>query len=143
MNNFFSTVGDNLIENLFKNNNQLNTDSQSYCHKGIVKSIYIEPADKNELFKLVNNLRKSKSPGPDNIGPGLIKEVIEAIADPLLHIFNLSLNEGTVPDKLKIAKVVPIYKKGDKSQACKQRGDASPQNLEWGNLFGTFVCVAR
>jgi Reverse transcriptase (RNA-dependent DNA polymerase) len=61
------------------------------------------------------------SPGPDNIGPGLIKEVIEAIADPLLHIFNLSLTGGTVPDELKIAKVVPIYKKGDKSLACNYR----------------------
>ena len=91
------------------------------CAIGWLINKYIEPADKNELFKLVNNLRKSKSPGPDNIGPGLIKEVIEAIADPLLHIFNLSLNEGTVPDKLKIAKVVPIYKKGDKSQACNYR----------------------
>jgi len=52
------------------------------------------------------------------IGPGLIKEVIEAIVDPLLHIYNLSLNKGIVPDKLKTTKVVPIYKKGDKSQAC-------------------------
>jgi len=101
---------------LFKNNQIDGTDFQSYCHTRIDKSIYIEPTNTSELLKLVNKLRKSKSPGPDNIGPGLIKEVIEAIVDPLLLIYNLSLNKGIVPDKLKTVKVVPIYKKGDISQ---------------------------
>lgn len=64
--------------------------------------------------KLVTELRKSKSPGPDNIGPGLKKEVIEVIADPLLHIFNLPLTGETVPDEPKFAQVVPIDKKGNK-----------------------------
>jgi len=113
LNNFFSTVGDNLAKDLLKNNKIYSTDFQSYCHTKIDKSIYIEPTDKSELLKLVNKLCKSKSPGPDNnnIRPGLIKEVIEVIVDPLLHIYNLSLNKGIVPDKLKTAKVVPIYKK--------------------------------
>jgi len=120
LNNFFSTVGDNLVKDLFKNNKIIkiyNTDFQSYCHTRIDKCFYVEPTDKCELFKLSNKLRKSKSPGPDNIGPGLIKEVVEAIVDPLMHIYNLSLNKGIVPDKQKPAKVVPIYKKGDKSRA--------------------------
>jgi len=51
----------------------------------------------------------------------LIKEVIGAIVDPLLHIYNLSLNKGIVPEQLKTAKVVPISKKDDKSQACNHR----------------------
>ena len=121
LNDFFSTIGDNLVSDLFKNNKIDSTDFQSYCHTRIDKSIYIEPADKSELLKLVNKLRKSKSPGPDNVGPGLVKEVIEAIVDPLLHIYNLSLTKGIVPDKLKTAKVVPIHKKGDRSQACNYR----------------------
>ena len=33
--------------------------------------------------------------------------------EPLLHIYNLSFLSGAVPNKLKIAKVIPIYKKGD------------------------------
>ena len=72
-------------------------------------------------MKLVNKLRKSKSPGPDTIGPGLVDEVIDAIVDPILHIYNLSLTEGSVPDKPKTAKVVPIYMKGGRSQACNYR----------------------
>jgi len=41
----------------------------------------------------------------------LIKEVIDAIAEPPLHVFNLSLNGGTVPDELKIARAVYIQER--------------------------------
>ena len=33
--------------------------------------------------------------------------------EPLTRILNLSISTGIVPDKLKIAKVIPIYKKDD------------------------------
>ncbi len=32
---------------------------------------------------------------------------------PLAHIFNLSLNQGTFPEKLKNCRVIPVYKAGD------------------------------
>ena len=35
----------------------------------------------------------------------------------MVHIFNLSISTGLVPDQLKLAKVVPIYKSGD-SDLC-------------------------
>ena len=37
------------------------------------------------------------------------------IVEPLLHIYNLSFVHGVFPDMLKISKVIPVYKKGDKS----------------------------
>ena len=41
-----------------------------------------------------------------------IKRTILGILTPLTHICNLSFQSGKVPDKMKIAKVVPIYKSG-------------------------------
>ena len=35
----------------------------------------------------------------------------------MVHIFNLSFFTGIVPDQLKLAKVIPIYKSGD-SDLC-------------------------
>jgi hypothetical protein len=32
---------------------------------------------------------------------------------PLTHIFNASLSSGTFPDRLKLAKVMPLHKKGE------------------------------
>ena len=43
----------------------------------------------------------------------IIKNSIELILDPLMHLLNISLEKGICPDKLKIAKVIPIFKTGD------------------------------
>ena len=51
----------------------------------------------------------------------MVKLVFPAIYCPLLHIFNLSLSTGTVPEKLRIAKVIPVFKKGDVQSACNYR----------------------
>ena len=45
----------------------------------------------------------------------LIKETITLISSPLTHIFNLSITSGTIAMELKIARVVPLFKAGDKS----------------------------
>lgn len=42
------------------------------------------------------------------------KEVISAIVVPLTYICNLSFQLGCFPDKMKIAKVIPLFKAGDK-----------------------------
>ena len=43
------------------------------------------------------------------------------LANILSYIINVSLVTGTFPDKLKIAKIVPIYKSGCKSSVCNYR----------------------
>jgi hypothetical protein len=40
---------------------------------------------------------------------------IEEIKKPLEHLCNASMKCGIFPDKFKIAKVKPLYKKGDKN----------------------------
>jgi len=42
----------------------------------------------------------------------LVKLMESAIIDPLSYIFNLSLSTGKVPNKMKLAKVIPVFKKG-------------------------------
>ena len=56
-----------------------------------------------------------KSAGYDNIPMSIIKRSIGSISSPLTHIINLSIIHGIVPDELKIARVVPIFKSGDKA----------------------------
>ena len=51
----------------------------------------------------------------------LLKQIIYTIAAPLEHIFNLSLSTGTCPNLLKIANVIPIYKKDDPTQISNYR----------------------
>ena len=43
-----------------------------------------------------------------------VKESINYISEPLTDIINLSINSGVVPDQMKLARVVPLFKSGDK-----------------------------
>ena len=45
----------------------------------------------------------------------IIKRSISSISSPLKHIVNLSIIQGIVPNELKIARVVPIFKSGHKA----------------------------
>ena len=65
------------------------------------------------LRKLYKNLPTKNSCGYDDISSKLFKVIAPVIIKPLTLLINQVLNTGTFPDKLKITKVIPIYKKGD------------------------------
>jgi hypothetical protein len=90
-------------------------------NKPVVNSMFCDPVERDELVKLISNLNPNKSPGPDNIHPKIVRDVAMIIAEPLRYIINLSLTSGVVPDALKIAKVIPVFKKGDANIASNYR----------------------
>jgi hypothetical protein len=49
----------------------------------------------------------------DEIPDYVVKQCIKLLKKPLAYIYKALLESGTFPDQLKIAKVVPSYKKGD------------------------------
>ena len=69
---------------------------------------------------MVKTFKSKTSTGYDEISMKLIKQIIYSIASPLEYIFNLSLQNGTCPDMLNLAKVIPIHKIDDKTHADKQ-----------------------
>ena len=58
----------------------------------------------------------SKSVGPNSIPIRLLKVLNSGISNQLAMIINESFSSGIFPDKLKIAKVTPIFKKGLRSE---------------------------
>ena len=73
----------------------------------------MEPTDETEVSSLITGLKDS-SPGWDDISSKVCRSSIASFVTPLTHILNLSLSQGTVPKELKIARVTPIFKAGDK-----------------------------
>lgn len=63
----------------------------------------------------VNSL-KSNSAGYDKITAALLKQTLDYISPPLTHIVNLTFRHGVFPNKLKIAKALPIFMSGCKSE---------------------------
>ncbi len=66
------------------------------------------------ILEVIKSLNISKSPGPDNIHPRVLKETADVIVHPVHLIFENSLNAGVLPDDWKLANVSPIHKKGNK-----------------------------
>ena len=67
------------------------------------------------ICKKLENLDISKSCGPDNIHPRLLKELSGQLCVPLKILFEKSMKEGKLPSCWKRAEVKPLFKKGDKS----------------------------
>ena len=60
-------------------------------------------------------INKSNASGFDGVSPAVIKLCIHSISKPLCHCINIAFKTGVFPTSLKVAKLVPVYKKGDKS----------------------------
>ena len=116
MNDFFSNVGEKLANKI-----KSQTDYQRYLKNPISNSMTIQEADEEEIIKTILSLQSKKSAGADGIRPMLIKKCCQQLYKQILHLMNLSLKTNTVPDKLKIAKVIPVHKKEDKSDPSNYR----------------------
>ena len=116
-NEYFCNIGPNLAKNL----NPPKTGFVHYCHSPIKNSMYCKPVQSSEIIDIVSHFNINKSAGPDSIGPKLLKRVVNELVDPLQFIYNLSFSTASVPSKLKISKVIPVYKKGVAEDPCNYR----------------------
>ena len=69
----------------------------------------------SEVVDILRTLKINKAVGPDGISHRMLKYKCETIAVPICQLFNLSLQSHTYPKLWKLAHVMPIFKKGDKS----------------------------
>ena len=73
------------------------------------------------VSKLLRDLKPSKSAGPDDIHPRVLKELAPELSTPLTLIFRSSLSTGKIPHSWKSANITAIYKKGDKKDPSNYR----------------------
>ena len=119
-NDFFINIGPNV-------NATIPTsviDPSSYIREGTLHSFFLTPATRVELENVIRDL-KNKCPGWDGIQADPIKAAVSLLVMPLLHVVNLSFSEGVFPAELKVAQVVPLFKKG----SPKQIGNYRPISL--------------
>ena len=68
----------------------------------------------SEIAKHISNLTTKNSSGFNGISTKLLKLIKDEMIKPLTCIVNQCLKTGIFPDNLKLAKVIPLHKKGDK-----------------------------
>ena len=69
--------------------------------------------DENDIRKITQKLDNKKSYGIDGIYNIIMKSKIDILIKPLTIVINQMLETGVFPGKLKVAKIIPLFKKGD------------------------------
>jgi len=75
-----------------------------------------------EVEKAIKKLKRSKSPGIDQISAELIKAGCRAIRSEIHKLVNSIRRKEELPDEMKEFIIVPFYKKGDKTDCSNYRG---------------------
>ena len=73
-----------------------------------------DPIQVEEVKNIINKFNTRKGTGPASIPSIFLAYFSNELASPLSKIANISFSTGTHPDKLKVAQVIPIFKKGCK-----------------------------
>ena len=116
-NDFFVSAGKSISENL----PQSNISPQSYLKGSYSESLFFTGCTADEVADVICGLRDKAGNNLYNIPISLLKIVAQVISVPLSLIFNQAISSGTYPKSLKISKVIPIYKAGERSCAGNYR----------------------
>ena len=108
-NDYFANVGKEQASKIPNSNKHFKDFLRGTCNF----SLFLHPTNQEEVYKIVNSFKNKKSYGHDEISNYLLKLIIPYIINPLVHICNMSLSSGIFPTNMKIAKVIPIFKKDD------------------------------
>jgi hypothetical protein len=108
-NDYFVNIGSSLAHKIPDSNKS----ALSFLSESFNNVMFLNPVSRNELIIIIKQLKINSASGWDDIPAKVLQVNHLNLLDPLLHIINLSLNQGIFPDLLKIAKVIPLYKGND------------------------------
>ena len=109
-NKYFINVANNL--NTDKYQDTPPPDHSCYLKNSVQSSIFLSSIEEEEVSDIIHKLDNQKS---NDISPKLLKPLSGTFSRTLTYFFNLCMAAGVFPDELKIGKIIPLYKSGNKS----------------------------
>ena len=106
-NTFFVNIGS-------RDNNTDDNGFKEYLGHEQHHNFKFDTITNNETIRIITKIKSKHSCGHDSISTALLKQIKTEISPSITLIVNQCLTTGIFPNKLKIAKVVPVFKKGDK-----------------------------
>ncbi|XP_057295684.1 uncharacterized protein LOC130624132 [Hydractinia symbiolongicarpus] len=125
-NSYFSSIADKLRKSIppsFKH-------FSSYLKNPTANSIFFRPTNDLEVLDCISLFDKKKSTGPFSIPYQVLLPTKKLFAVPIAKLINLSFSTGIYPSSLKIAKVIPVYKKGSNVELCNYRPISLLSNID-------------
>ncbi len=75
----------------------------------------LSPITSTEVAKVIQGISNKNSNGFDNISNKILKACKNSLSEPIATIINNSFKSGHFPESLKISKIFPLFKAGDKN----------------------------
>ena len=114
-NDDFIEIGPRLANNITSSINHM-----TYVTANVPNTIFIPHITEHEITAVISSMKHS-SPGWDSLPTHILKPFLADYIKPLTYLINKSFETGIFPDELKIAKIVPIFKSGDKTLVSNYR----------------------
>lgn len=114
LNKFFVDNADTIVKDL----KSLQMDPLIFLDKKLqsTNSMFLNPITPDDVRITINKIKNKKTEDIYDISIFILKNVANSLIDPLAEVINACLASGIFPSKLKIGKILPIFKKGDTSQ---------------------------
>ena len=109
-NTFFTNIGPSLASTITTAGNKT---YKSFLNEPSTNEFTFNQITEVDVLNIIDKLPSKASSGVDGLSPILLKHIKNEISRPVTLILNQCLTNGVFPDKLKIAKVVPIHKSDD------------------------------
>ena len=116
-NDYFANVGLELANKIAPSNR----NALEFLKGDYRQSIFLEPTTEQEIVDIISNLKNTNSVGHDGLPIKILKFCNAELSPILAYINNESLQNGIFPEFLKIARITPIYKAGDKKHVNNYR----------------------
>ena len=113
MNEFFVGIGPSLASEIDSTNKP---DFDTYLGDPSPSQFFIEYTDTEKVNSIIDSLASKDSEGIDGISSNFLKSIAAQISKPFSYVINQSLYSGIFPARLKIAKVIPLYKDNDEPE---------------------------
>lgn len=109
-NDFFANVGSTLEAKLPSSL----SDPIDYMRGNFPNSMQVPEITFQDVVKITRSL-KNKKCNIHDFAPFIIKENVHLLSHPLSFLFNQSISNGIFPKSLKFARIIPLHKKGPKT----------------------------
>jgi hypothetical protein len=125
-NEYYSNIAQNILEKQKYSGDGNFIKFLSAPHE---RSLFLSDTGPDEVKNLINSFNTNKGTGPCSIPPKILNLICDSISNPIATIANLSFSTGTHPERLKIAKVIPVFKSGSKMLTSNYRPISLLSNL--------------
>ena len=114
-NHYFTNVANNL--NSSKSPDEF-TDYTKFMKHRVENTIEFREIDKSEIDEIIHDLNPNKS---SDMSPRILKLFKGVLSPTLAILFNNCMYGGVFPDVLKVARVIPLFKNGDRNNVSNYR----------------------